>query len=389
MKARLGLGLIVALLAVGGGVPAHAQDYTEGWIGLYDNESLFGWTRFGDAEWASVDGVLTCDGGSGGWLATTSTFKDYVLRAKVRVAAGSTAGLVYRANLQGHSSENRSGEITLTGTGEWQEVVVRARGAEVEVSIDGTSVEAGAGIRQQGYIGIQYHRAKVEVAEMKLRPLNLTPIFNGENLDGWNIIPDRKSVFTVVDGALNIKDGNGQIETDAQYKDFVLQMAIFSNGTHLNSGVFYRGPKGVFWRGYESQVRNQWEGDDRTKPVDYGTGGNYGNQSARKVVSNDKEWFYKTIVCDGNHTAVWINGYLVSDYLDARPRNEEGQGKEFYVPGPGTIHLQGHDPTTDLSFKDINLQEYQSQRGGGRRGGGAGNDRRRDQQRTLDQRTRQ
>ena len=33
-------------------------------------------------------------------------------------------------------------------------------------------------------------------------------------------------------------------------------------------------------------------------------------------------------------------------------------GKRGYVPEAGTIHLQGHDPTTDLSFKNIQIQEY-------------------------------
>ncbi|HNR36188.1 MAG TPA: DUF1080 domain-containing protein, partial [Candidatus Hydrogenedentes bacterium] len=113
-----------------------------------------------------------------------------------------------------------------------------------------------------------------------------------------------------------------------------------------------------FWKGYESQVRNEWEGDDRAKPKDFGTGGNYGNQPARKVVSSDREWFTKTIVVDGNHAAVWINGYLTSDFLGVRPRSLQSQGKEGYVAGPGTITLQGHDPTTDLSFKNIVIQEY-------------------------------
>ncbi len=196
------------------------------------------------------------------------------------------------------------------------------------------------------------------MSEAKLKPLNLKPIFNGEDLTGWNVIPGHKSEFSVIDGALNIKNGNGQIETADVYKDFVLQLDIFSNGDHLNSGVFYRTPVGVFWKGYEVQVRNQWQGDDRTKPVDFGTGGNYGNQPARMVVSSDREWWHETIVVEGNHTAVWVNGYQVSDFTDTRPVSKDAQGKAGYVAEPGTINLQGHDPTTDLSFKNINIQEY-------------------------------
>jgi len=162
----------------------------------------------------------------------------------------------------------------------------------------------------------------------------------------------------VVDGALNITDGNGQIETAEVFTDFLLQVDILSNGEHLNSGVFFRGPVGEFWRGYESQVRNQWEGDDRSKPVDFGTGGLYGIQPARYVVSSDHEWWTQTVVCHGNHFAVWVNGRQVADFLDERPIAKDGNSKEGFVPGPGTIHLQGHDPTTNLSFRNINIQQW-------------------------------
>ena len=168
-------------------------------------------------------------------------------------------------------------------------------------------------------------------------------------------------MFSVVDGALNIKNGNGQIETKGTYQDFVLQLDIMANGKAekpLNSGVIFRGPVGVFWKGYESQVRNEFESGDRSKAVDYGTGGLYGDQDARKVVPTEGEWFQKTVICEGNHIAIWVNGYQVTDYYDNRPISPNNDGKSGFVPGPGTIHLQGHDPTTDMFFKNIHVQEY-------------------------------
>jgi hypothetical protein len=88
-----------------------------------------------------------------------------------------------------------------------------------------------------------------------------------------------------------VKDGNGDLQTEAQFGDFILQLDVISNGEHLNSGVFIRAIPGQFWLGYESQIRNQWEGDDRTRPVDFGTGGIYRRQPARRVVASDREWF--------------------------------------------------------------------------------------------------
>ena len=299
---RVGMVMLAVLAAF---APVALADE---WINLFDKETLFGLQSFGDAQWKVADSNLACEAGSGGWIATTSQFASFELVAKVRVAPGGSASLVVRAGLEGHPTENGSTIIGISepkeGKGEWREIKVTAQGADVKA--EGQDLAVTNGIRARGYIGMLYHRTgKVEVESLRLRPLGMKPLFNGKDLSGWNIIPNHKSEFSVVDGALNIKNGNGQIETAETFKDFMLQLDIFSNGDHLNSGVFFRGPVGVFWKGYESQVRNQWEGDDRTQPKDFGTGGNYGNQNARKVVSSDREWFTKTLVCEGNHAAVW------------------------------------------------------------------------------------
>ncbi|MFO7973243.1 MAG: DUF1080 domain-containing protein [Candidatus Hydrogenedentota bacterium] len=343
---------------------AVAQDYTEGWISLFDGETLFGLQVLGDGEWEASNGVLSCKRGAGGWIATTGQWGNFELTMKIRVAPKQATAVVVRSPLSGHFTENGSAAIPIRAPKsgyEWQDLSVVAEGNAVSAKLNGEDVEVPAPEHAVGHIGILYQGARVEVSDIMLRPLAMEPIFNGENLDGWNIIPGHDSVFTVENSAIRIKNGNGQIETDGLYKNFVLQLDIYSNGEDkpLNSGVFFRGPKGVFWKGYESQVRNEWDGE-RTNPVDYGTGGLYGIQAARKVVPSEKEWFYKTILCNGNHFAVWINGYAVSDFVDMRPRVDDGNAKAGYVSEAGTIHLQGHDPTTDLSFKNIRLQEYPS-----------------------------
>jgi hypothetical protein len=351
------------------------EEAAAGWINLFDGETAFGWIASGDAQWKIDGGNIVCAAGTNGALATTSEFADFKFSAKVRVSAEDIIGIGVRADLDGHPSENGSGLLVIRepkdGGSNWHTVEIEASGANLSAKVDGKDAEI-KGSRGRGRIAFFYYghgdrspkpqgwdyRIKLEIAEAKLQPLNLKPIFNGKDLSGWSVIPEHKSVFSVMDGAINIKNGNGQIESTELFKDFALQLDIFSNGDHLNSGVFYRGPVGVFWKGYESQVRNHWEGDDRTKPVDFGTGGNYGNQPSRKVVSSDHEWFTKTIIVTGNHASVWLNGYQVSDFADNRPINTENDGKNGYVPGPGTVHLQGHDPTTDLSFKNIKAIEY-------------------------------
>ncbi|MBM3288707.1 MAG: DUF1080 domain-containing protein, partial [Candidatus Hydrogenedentes bacterium] len=264
-------GVAIALVTCG---PAMAEpkmlskdEAAMGWINLFDGETSFGWAASGDAQWKVDGGSIVCDAGSGGSLATTSEFADFKFSAKVRVSAEDTAGIAVRADLDGHPSENGSPLLVIRepkdGGANWHTVEIEANGASVSAKIDGQSAEI-KGSRGRGRIAFFYYghgdrspkgqgwdyRIKLEVAEAKLQPLNLKPIFNGKDLAGWSVIPDRKSVFTVVDGALNIKNGNGQIESTELFKDFALQLDIFSNGDRLNSGVFYRGPVGVFWKGY-------------------------------------------------------------------------------------------------------------------------------------------
>ena len=159
------------------------------------------------------------------------------------------------------------------------------------------------------------------------------------------------------DGTLNIKNGNGEIQSAGQYGDFALSLDVYSNGDHLNSGVFFRELPGKFWAGYEDQIRNQWKGDDRTQPVDFGTGAIYNRQAARKVVSSDREWFTLTLFVSGNHIASYVDGYQVADFTDTRPAAPDNNARNGSRTLPGCIGLQGHDPTTNLFFRNIRIVE--------------------------------
>ena len=348
--------------------PISDEELAQGWIALFDGHSLYGWDRLGESEWRVEDGAIKVDSGAGGMIATSVRFQDAQVILELGMRRESSAGVVMRASLEGHPSENGSAQFSFSA-GDADKTVTLSftlQGNSVSVSEytnggwEEVETISNADINRRGRIAISYYGGgPLEVRSAKLRPLNTEPIFNGEDLSGWNNPwPERASVFSVVDGALNIKDGNGQIETDALYRDFLLQMEVYSNGEHLNSGVFFRGPVGQFWRGYESQLRNQWAGDRRDRPVDFGTGGIYARQPARAVVADDFEWFYKTIVADDNQFAVWVNGYQVANLLDVRPPVDNYDGKAGFVTEAGTIHLQGHDPATDLSFREMNIQSY-------------------------------
>lgn len=363
------------------------QEIADGWIRLFDGETLFGFAPRGDAEWYVEDGVIRHRPDKGaGMLCTTTEFADYQLKVEFWIDAQANSGVFLRCPVSGDITANNSYEVNIydphekwpTGSinevarvkrapatvGKWNTYEITAEGNHLVVRLNGeVTVDVRDDKYARGPIALQQFNGKGEVRfrGVRLKPLGLKSIFNGKDLIGWKEIPGRKSVYSVTpEGWLNVKNGNGDLQSEGAYGDFIFQLDIISNGKQLNSGVFFRAIPGQFWSGYESQIRNQWQGDDRTKPVDYGTGGIYNRQPARRVVPSDGEWFTKTIAAHGRHLAVWVNGHQVSDWTDTRPPNENA--RQGYRAKAGVLSLQGHDPTTDLSFRNLRIAELPAPR---------------------------
>jgi hypothetical protein len=328
---------VAALPSVGADAPAlntlTPKEIAEGWILLFDGATTFGWKSEGEA--GVSDGALVVGGAQASRAVTTTAFPAF------RFAF----------------------EVSWEDAKEWQPISGTAKQAECELEGKIKDPERLKslleGTKAPGRFSLTALPGKaVRVRNLKLLPSGLEPIFNGKDLSNWKEVKtDRtKSVFGVTsEGWLNVRNGPGDLQSEGQWDDFVLQLDCISNGNHLNSGVFFRCLPGEFWSGYEAQVRNQWQGDDRTKPFDYGTGGIYNRQPARKVVSTDREWFTMTVAAQGNHLAVWVNGYQTADYTDMRPPARSARNGTKTDKGP--ISLQGHDPTTDLSFRNIRIAE--------------------------------
>jgi hypothetical protein len=356
------------------------EELEAGWILLFDGETAFGWEAGSDANWQVVEGALVASEGKQGLLATTSEFSDFVLKVEFRATPQTNSGVFLRTPLQPTDPATDCYELNIAApdvspfsTGsfvgrdkapapaeatDWQAFEVTAQGDHWVVLLNGKQV---LDYRDQkplgrGRIGLQFNQGKIEFRNVKLKPLGLAPLFNGRDLAGWKVFPEKRSEFSVTpEGYLQIKNGNGQIETEQQFADFVLQAAVQTNGRGLNSGIFFRNVPGQFWQGYESQIHNAFRKGDRNDPIDFGTGGIYRRQKARRVVADDRTWLFKTIVANGPHMAVWVNGIQVSDWTDTREPN--ANPREGLRLEAGTISLQGHDPTTNLWFRDLRAAE--------------------------------
>ena len=102
--------LLVAMLtaqAVGAPQPVTAEEAKEGFVALFDGKSLNGWMTIPLGEnvgsWVARDGVLTYTPGDS-WIATASTYTDFVLRLEYRTGPDSDSGIFMRSTEKGYPS---------------------------------------------------------------------------------------------------------------------------------------------------------------------------------------------------------------------------------------------------------------------------------------------
>ena len=359
------------------------EELEAGWVRLFDGQTLFGWKANNDVVWSVKEGVLSAETGEAGLLNTTSRFADYELRGDFKLAEGGNSGIFLRTPMKptdpgidcyelNMCDEHPSGFLTgslvkraksetpIESGGEWHSYHVRVEGPKVVVQLDGQPVldytDATDQPLQTGHIGLQFREGKIEFRNVYLKPLGTQPLFDGESLKGWREVPGGESKFAVKDGTIHVAGGRGFLETEKTAGNFVFQFEAIANGDKLNSGVFFRAMEGTEKapsHGYEFQIQSGFKNGDRTQPDDHGTGAIFKRVSARRVISNDRQWFTATLVADGPHFTTWIDGVQVIDWTDDRqPNDNPREGQRL---APGHFSLQGHDPTTDLAFKNLKL----------------------------------
>ncbi len=367
------------------------SELDEGWIGLFDGKSTFGWKAASKANWSVQDGVISVSEGQRGLLRTTSQFDDFELKIKFKIEPETNSGIFIRTSPKPRDPNGDCFEINLAGpkvspfpTGtlvkresgaditkgdnswfdEWHDMHIVAEGPKIDIKVDGENTLSyvdpkGDKAIGKGYIGLQLNSGLAQFKSVRLRPLNVTPLFNGRDLTGWKTDQKLASKFEVsTDGELKVLSGRGQIESEATFGDFIFSMKCKTNADGLNSGVFFRCIPGDVMNGYESQIQNQFKDKDRSSPVDCGTGGIFRRSNARTVNADDQKWFTKTIIANGPRIAVWVNGFQVTDWSDQRkPDKNPRRGQRLEA---GTIIFQGHDPTTDILLKDIGARELKA-----------------------------
>ena len=180
----------------------------------------------------------------------------------------------------------------------------------------------------------------------------MIPLFDGETLKGWTI---RGTAQAVIDnGTIKLTGGSGSLESDGKYGDFILQLE-YKTDKVVNSGVFFRCIPAQTMNGYECQILNNPSDGDYERFIGTDTGGLFRLQIGRNVGPKDGEWNYLTISARGQRMATWVNGIQVTDWTDERaPHVNPRNGLRVEA---GTIQFQGHDPETEIWFRNIRIRE--------------------------------
>ena len=195
-----------------------------------------------------------------------------------------------------------------------------------------------------------------------------TPLFNGENLDGWI---GNTGGYAAENGLLVCKKtGGGNLYTAGLYKDFVLRFQFkLQSGANNGLGIraLYLPPRGDYaarffdgaYSGMELQIlENTAKGYRDLAPYQY-HGSVYGVSAAHRGYQRPVGyWNYQEVRVEGSRITVHLNGVRITDVdirkaglpqtLDKRPH--DGLFNQF-----GYIGFLGHGHR--IEFRDLQIRE--------------------------------
>jgi hypothetical protein len=360
------------------------KEIADGWLLLFDGETTFGWEVQGDAK---VDnGSLVIGGDKDSRVRLSTPFDQCALEGEWRLE-GSKASGTWGKDAPvidfGQYWDGGKGWGRLSFTVKERQANQAVQGPAGKLGFEVNNGRRGKNIFPDTPMPLTRPTfnvpagSKLFLRSLKLKPTQTKAFFNGKDLTGWKKYTadgkrDKTEFSVTKEGCLHLKNGPGDLQSEQQLDDFVLQVECRTNGKNLNSGVFFRCIPGDYQNGYEAQIHNGFadapkdyvveDYDPKTNElkfkvkvksaaIDYGTGAIYRRVPARTHAANDNEWFTMTVVAHGRHVATWVNGVQQVDWADNRPLKDNPRNGCRLEKGP--ISLQGHDATTDIDFRTI------------------------------------
>lgn len=343
----------------------------------FNGENLDGWHVTG-CEVAVEDGKLVIKSGDG-LIRSDHRYRDCIVELDWRARKPSQwdSGVYFRADLppegkpwparyQVNLEQGNEGNVKplpdarstgLIKPGEWNHFKLTVVGQTAELEINGRRAWKAKGVQgESGYVGFQAEVAKggeFEFKEIHITELDHRPLFNGQDLAGWEGGGAEASLcWAVNDGLLLCTGQQGPwLRSKEKVGDFNLRLEYkLKDGG--NSGVYVRVPEDGNHHGPGAGVEVQILDDhsERYKvlePYQY-CGSVYKIAPAKPRVGREPgRWNSLEINCVGSDYRVTHNGVVV---VDARS-DEFPELKERLVEG--FLGLQNH--SEEVYFRNIRL----------------------------------
>jgi hypothetical protein len=186
-------------------------------------------------------------------------------------------------------------------------------------------------------------------------------LFNGKNLDGWQLRRADRKGYVVEDGSLLCPaDGGGFLFTDKEYADFSLRFE-FRMAAGANNGVAIRCPlvdQRPAYEGMEIQILDNVGYPRELKPTQY-HGSIYDVVPARRgALKPSGQWNEQEILCRNRRITIIVNEMAIlatdldqikdADVLDKHPGLQRARGH---------IGFLGHG--SRVEFRNIRIKEFE------------------------------
>ena len=181
-------------------------------------------------------------------------------------------------------------------------------------------------------------------------------LFDGKTLDGWKA-SENKDTFTVQDGTIRVKGPRSHLfyvgpVHDHNFTNFHWKADVLTK-PKANSGMYFHTEyQETGWpnKGYEVQVNNTHK--DWRK-----TGSLYAIKDVKESPAKDNEWFTQEVIVRDKHIVIKVNGEVTVDYTEPPEVAENGYpGMPGRKLSSGTVALQGHDPGSEVYYKNIMIK---------------------------------
>ncbi len=359
----------------------------QGWVRLFDGYEMAGWFFVGNANWTFNDEILMVDGGEPSLFCTNFQLSDFELMIDFNCSARTDSGILLRTSADPTDVSRECYELSIappdsdypTGSlvkrqkvdsqvvgevapNEWHTYRVIAQGNQVKVWLDDRAIMeyTDPGKLRSGFIALQHNLGVVRFRNILMRPLGGQELSLGEDWQAdWKPLENPGPTFKVTptDEGLKLQGGPGQLESKAQWDDFVLQATFQVANANVDSGILFRALAGRYNEAYECQIYDGPLSTDKSKQRLQTGGLNIASKgeppNVRVLASEPGTPTYLTIISDEGQFSTYVNGVLVADAADTRdasPNPRSGFRREA-----GKLALQALDENCDITFQRVTI----------------------------------